>query len=355
MNQTGDAAASTPPERGAGPERGAAEERGATEGRGGAEARGGDEARSAAQERSPTAPRNAPVLAVIADHEWKGPWDPKRIWLGVLVVLAAAGIVALPWKFTQEVARAARRAGGWSAWLGSWWKIALLALVIVLLGMLCLALLRWIASSARSVLQGAEAGLDPAFRAAPRCIMKGELPKENWTAARRGKWLSDLLSRTRASAFVRAAHLVRIAAFPIIEHPVEPERIGGALVQPEMRMVLIGSGVVAIMAFEFRGWLLLVFAVAVGSAFLRLLWRRALFTPVVAGQGWVEHGRARWTVADSVLVVTGQGTPDIRLVGPQGVLRLRLSMKPEADGQFATLWTRWMHPHPKPDQRAFRE
>ena len=43
------------------------------------------------------------------------------------------------------------------------------------------------------------------------------------------------------------------------------------------------------------------------------------------------------------------------LVGPAGVLHLRLARDPGVDGQLATLWSRWMHPHPDLSRRAFEE
>ena len=42
-------------------------------------------------------------------------------------------------------------------------------------------------------------------------------------------------------------------------------------------------------------WLFGFFAVA---TLVRLIRRRAVFAPVIAGQGWIEHGSARWTVND---------------------------------------------------------
>jgi hypothetical protein len=80
---------------------------------------------------------------------------------------------------------------------------------------------------------------------------------------------------------------------------------------------------------------------------------------VVAGQGWIQHGAARWTVEDSVVVVTGGpgrhpvlGTgAHVCVVGPPGVMTMRLDARPGRD--LGVLWMRWMHPHPNLSQQAF--
>ena len=67
-----------------------------------------------------------------------------------------------------------------------------------------------------------------------------------------------------------------------------------------------------------------------------------------AGVTGLEPG---WTVEDSVLVATGWANARACLVGPKGVLVLRL--RTGRHGDFEALWVRWMHPVPKPDQQAF--
>ena len=94
------------------------------------------------------------------------------------------------------------------------------------------------------------------------------------------------------------------------------------------------------------GILVTLAAVALG----RLAFQGQIGAPVVAGPGWVRWGRSTWSVADSVLLIDDAGprNAEATLVGPAGILRIRLQVYPAADGQLATLWTRWMHPHPEP-------
>ncbi len=230
------------------------------------------------------------------------------------------------------------------------WLTAMLLVLVLLIWPL-----RWLIKRGSRRMVSRMLRTDPAFGYYAACCLHGEHPRENWWRGRRTRWITTLREHSQARAFVRPAYLARLSAYPIISQPIEPERIGGALALGEMRVLIIGSLIGAFMAYQFSILSVVGVGIVVLAAFIRLLWRGALFTPMIAGQGWVEHGSSRWTVQDSVLVVTGLTRADIRLVGPQGVLRLRLSMKPGADGQLATLWTRWMHPHPLLEQHSFEE
>jgi hypothetical protein len=51
------------------------------------------------------------------------------------------------------------------------------------------------------------------------------------------------------------------------------------------------------------------------------------------------------------MVVTGLTVARVSIVGPQGVLELRL--RSARGGDLEALWMRWMHPLPNHGQQAF--
>lgn len=142
---------------------------------------------------------------------------------------------------------------------------------------------------------------------------------------------------------------------PRTQNPLEPERIGSFFAQFE-----VGFGVMACFVAAFNlfagSWATAAIWGCVGVAmFARLVHQRALFEPVVAGQGWIQRGRIRWTVADSSLIVRMRARNAVVLtfIGPQGTLRLNVSTKKSQGTALRDFWARWTHPHPRPDQQAF--
>lgn len=145
------------------------------------------------------------------------------------------------------------------------------------------------------------------------------------------------------------------AGAPRTSQPLEPESVGTFMSTFDSSFGTIAL-VIGGMQMLGRNWLVGIVWTSVGVAFgVRLLLRGGLFEPVVAGQGWVQHGRARWTVEDSSLVITRQSwrTARLSLTGPAGSLRLTLSTREAQAGPLREFWQRWCHPHPRIAQEAF--
>lgn len=184
-------------------------------------------------------------------------------------------------------------------------------------------------------------------------LSEGGPPSERWTSWRARRWLEQVREGSDARAFVAAALAERVLRYDRTDRPVEPERIGGPLGSAAVAQLAIGATVTvgfAVLVAPVSLPTILAAAVTVG-ALVRVVRRRALLSPVVAGQGWVQHGSSRWTAGDSVLVATGLVSTRVAIVGPQGVLELRL--RSIRQGDLEQLWMRWMHPVPKPGQQAF--
>lgn len=217
-------------------------------------------------------------------------------------------------------------------------------------------LLHWVASrAARAAAQSFAAtipGTDPA-----RGYMLAELresgpPKDSWSARRAGRWVAVARSHGAARLYLGQSLADRVRHYDRTDHPVEPERIGpgagGGAWHVGVLLVLV-----AVFSWQF-GWLrpvpIVLGAIALLSV-IRLFRRRAMLVPVVAGQGWVQHGKARWTAADSVIVASGWPVATVRVVGPPGVLVVSLRTGRHQD--LEALWVRWMHPTVLADQRPF--
>jgi hypothetical protein len=219
------------------------------------------------------------------------------------------------------------------------------------------------AMALRRVMRGTSARLAAGFAArvpidAPaRAFMMAELaeggpPRVKWSGARAGRWIGRVREGRHARAYLSEPLGARTSRYDRTDRPVEPESIGGGMARGDlvraMALAFLGTALLWM-----RGWNVITVVCGIGLAVIayRMIRRRAMFAPVVAGAGWVQHGAARWTVEDSVLVATGRASARVRLVGPPGVLVLRLRTARHRD--FETLWTRWMHPEPKPEQPAF--
>ena len=175
-----------------------------------------------------------------------------------------------------------------------------------------------------------------------------------WRPARARGWMRTLRGGTDARMFVDPVVAERAAHYDRTDRPVEPERVGG-IVGSQDGMYLVVCGVFAAVGC----WRLGVMAPLVwgfSAGFVAILWRmvrrRTLLAPIIVGQGWIQHGAARWTVDDSAVVATRRlGGAQVRVIGPPGVLTMRLRTGRTQD--FETLWMRWMHPNPNLAQQAF--
>lgn len=178
-------------------------------------------------------------------------------------------------------------------------------------------------------------------------------PKDRWTSWHARRWVEQVRQGSDARAFVTAALSERVLRYDRTERPVEPERIGGPLGAAAVGQLVLGAVLTAAFAALTAPVSLptILCAAVTVAALVRVVRRRALFSPVVAGQGWVQHGDSRWTAADSVLVATGLVSARVVIVGPKGVLQLRL--RSARGGDLEQLWIRWMHPLPNLAQQAF--
>jgi hypothetical protein len=142
---------------------------------------------------------------------------------------------------------------------------------------------------------------------------------------------------------------------PRTQNALEPERIGSFFAQFEVGFSVMACLFGALNLFS-GSWVAAAFWGCIGLAMLaRLMNQRALFEPVVAGQGWIQRGRIRWTASDSSLIVRMRARNAVVLtfIGAQGTLRLNLSTKKSQGTALRDFWARWTHPHPRPDQQAF--
>lgn len=186
-----------------------------------------------------------------------------------------------------------------------------------------------------------------------QAMLKGSLRNGILRFRSRNDWIATARS-TGITTWVdkRLDSVVRVMDRP--DSPVEPERLGTYWGSLESRF---GTVAVALSAFYLvQGNMVAggVWALVALINLWRLVSRGALFEPVVVGQGWVQHGKARWTVEDSVayLRIRG-GNVQITFEGPAGMLRASLPLKPGKTAALATFWERWTHPHPRLEQTAF--
>lgn len=186
-------------------------------------------------------------------------------------------------------------------------------------------------------------------------LAEGGPPKDLWGTWHVRRWLDRVRKGRHARAYVSEHLAARAERYDRTDRPLEPEAIGGGIGRGDLAQVVVcgalGAGSWWVSGGRRLNGIMIVCAVVIVAAIARMVRRRSLFAPVVAGAGWVQHGSVRWTVEDSVLVATGWANARACLVGPKGVLVLRLRTGRHED--FEALWVRWMHPVPKPDQQAF--
>ncbi|MBL9140592.1 MAG: hypothetical protein JNK53_01885 [Phycisphaerae bacterium] len=138
-------------------------------------------------------------------------------------------------------------------------------------------------------------------------------------------------------------------------NPLEPEPIGTFFAQFEAGFLAMACVMGTLQLFA-RSWITAGFWFGAAAIMLvRLVKRRALFEPVVAGQGWIQHGTMRWTVADSAAIIRGRPRRQVKVtvIGPQGALRLTLGASAKNSTALREFWARWSHPVPRLDQETY--
>ena len=175
-----------------------------------------------------------------------------------------------------------------------------------------------------------------------------------WRASTAQGWMRTLRGGTDARMFVDRAIAERAAQFDRTDRPVEPERVGGFGGSRD-GIYLVLCALFAAAGYWARGIMSPLawgFSVGFAAILFRMVRRRTLLAPIIVGQGWIQHGAARWTVEDSAVVATRYlGSAQVRVIGPPGVLTMQLGTGRTKD--FETLWMRWMHPSPNLAQQAF--
>lgn len=245
---------------------------------------------------------------------------------------------------------------GLGAWTTLTWVIAVL--VVAVLGVSTVASSLWCIRRLLPVyvrvMMASIPETDPA-----RSFKRAELsesgpPLDGWTKAQAARWLAAVRAGSDARMFASVSIASGAARYDRTDRPVEPERVGGIAGSRDVGMLLGCAAMAAVGFWRFgaTGTLLLALGIVFVTILLRMVRRRTLFSPVVAGQGWIQHGAARWSVEDSVVLATGsRSRAQVCVVGPPGVMTMRLDARPGKD--LAVLWMRWMHPHPNLSQQAF--
>ena len=307
----------------------------------------------------PAHPPTEPSFVVVPRWRWRVYLHPASWALSVLamigcVVTAIKSIaIALGALAVIDGAGFEGRAGGaWGAWE---WIISFVVIGCIVAACIFAirAILQWSARRCATSFEPTIPVSEPA-----RGFMVAELresgpPKDNWSAARARRWTNEVRTRCDARIYLTRRLEERAVRYDRTDRPVEPERVGTTTGRNNIGTVVLFGGLAAYFAWSggMRSplpWMFGFFAVA---TLVKLFRRRAMFAPVIAGQGWIEHGSARWTVNDSVIVATGWSNARVRVVGPPGVLSLLVQTGRGKD--FEALWMRWMHPAPNLEQRAF--
>ncbi|NBQ14756.1 MAG: hypothetical protein EBU31_09145 [Proteobacteria bacterium] len=302
----------------------------------------------------PAHPQAEPSFVVVPRWRWRVYLHPASWALSVMVMLGSVITfmlaVALSIFASEIVDRWA--AGAWGA-VHFVVGVAVLVAVVAACVLTLRALFRWSARRSATSFEPTIPISEPA-----RGFMLAELresgpPKDSWSTWHARRWVDEVRQHSPARIYLSRRLEERAVRYDRTDRPVEPERVGTASGRSGIASVLFFVGMATY--FALRGGLRSptpwVFGFFAAGTLVRLIRRRAVFAPVIAGQGWIEHGSARWTVNDSVIVATGWSNAHVRVVGPAGVLSLQLQTGRGKD--FEALWMRWMHPVPNLEQRAF--
>ncbi len=296
----------------------------------------------------------APRWVTVTVWRWRA-WVHPPTWAAGVAALMGFSLavllgIGLAIACIEVVDRSAPAPWGMSAWAAVVVGVGASTAVTALA---CRGIARWASGRTAESFASVIPEQEPARGMMLADLRESGPPRDSWGSWHAKRWVEEVRRHSEARAFVARSLDERVRRYDVTERPVEPERIGGT--------AGAGSGVTigffAILAALLlwtsgpRSFAAYMFAAAAIGSLVRLVRRRALFAPVVAGQGWIEHGSARWTVKDSIVVVTGWSSAKVRIVGPPGVLTLTL---PTARGrEFEAFWMRWMHPAPDLRQRAF--
>lgn len=272
----------------------------------------------------------------------------SSIVIGALCVMGALIVVALVVAGAAILFSALTPQG-----LSRYWLVSLIVVTVAGAGLLA----RYVVAKIMAVhtrVRVEEALKDMPANARERAwVMTYELGL-GLTRKSRLEWVNVARS-TGVNTWVLGKYPDSVLKLPRTDQSVEPERIATLGQHPEMFVGIAGlaAGAFSIMTTKqpMPGaiWLAMG-AVMVGRTVLR----GALFTPFVAGQGWIQHGKARWTVSDSVVSAsTGRNSVRIEIVGPAGRTRVQYSTKPGKNQQLVDFWQRWTHPVPLLTQEAF--
>ena len=304
------------------------------------------------------APGDPPVAAlpqpvVVPRWKWRV-WVHPATWIRALLTMVL--IVATAIAATVAVAVVFMAADGLQAKSPvTFWATVVIAgaIGIVAVGLVGSALSRKLGRKAATVFADTIPRSEPARSFMLAELAEGGPPKDNWSAWRSRRWLETVREGSSSRAFVAGSVAERVLRYDRTDRPVEPESVGGAMGAAASSSVVTGAVLTAVTAATLgvRAILPILLGAVTVVSLVRALRRRALLAPAVAGQGWVQHGKTRWTAEDSVMVVTGLAIARVSIVGPQGVLELRL--RSARGGDLEALWMRWMHPLPNHGQQAF--
>lgn len=319
-----------------------------SEGVAGAPAAAGPPAGAAAWQQMPAG--WCPRALVWRPWRWRAFADPVQWVLGLAVVCAGLAITAGLAVGIHLLIEAAQRG---ALFLLTGFAIGVAGFVVGV------GLAAWLIRSLQGVMARRLAARLPkdiaGYGFVRACVLSRDEPREAWTARSRTAWMAALRAESDATAYLDPHAAQAAAAIARIPERLEPERVGGAGSVHEFR-AMIGLTIFAVwwLWVGRGGWISMLVPGTLlgvgGYRMARLGWSGRLAAPLAVGPGWVKWGNLAWSVRDSVLVAqrASAGSVQASIVGPAGVVRIRLRTDPKADGQFATLWTRWMHDRPEP-------
>ncbi|MCA9291792.1 MAG: hypothetical protein KDA25_11740 [Phycisphaerales bacterium] len=188
-------------------------------------------------------------------------------------------------------------------------------------------------------------------RATPRLAGRrwGSAWWRRYDEARQGAGLEPVRAYVDYSA-------LEVASVPVREELLEAETIPSSIRISAWRFVVTGVIAAAMVwgAYRFRSpwlvagaaiWALIAVRRALGARSKRL---RVMGRPAIAWPGVLEDaGGRRWTVDDSIALVTGlaHGGLIVYVIGAAGFTHLLFSGV--EDPAFVDFWQRWTHPHPR--------
>ena len=295
-----------------------------------------------------------PACVTVPRWRWRVYVHPASWMLGVFTVVVlgilSAGVVGACVAVSFIVAENASI----SQWTTAQQVIIIVTDLVIAAGGIGLAalLIRRAAAMSARTFEATIPASEPA-----RGFMVAELqesgpPRDPWTTRKTERWLRKVRSASDTRAYLSPWIADRAAKFERTDRPLEPEQIDSGMASGGRRLVIYAI-ICGFAVWRFGPFSPIVIGFGVGAILLliRLIRRRALFTPVMVGQGWIQHGVVRWTVEDSVLFADGWLNSRVRVIGPHGVLTMNVNTK---RGQnLECLWMRWMHPHPNLTQQAF--